>query len=240
MIPGIVEQAVAGTPGPVTDPYWANVEFLSGFEGADGSTSFLDESSLGKSIVAVGNAQLDTGIPLAGSSSLLLDGSGDYARVDDTAWDISNTDFTFEALIRLNAAKTTQAIASKRPSSGGGTEFWFYINNSNELAAQFLAGSVSRLNLSSGAVLSFALDTTYHVALTRSGDICRAFLDGIKVAEGTLSAEPGMGSNPLIIGRDPFNTSRDFNGWIDEVRVTKSVARYTGDFTVPDFPLPRG
>ncbi len=58
------------------DPFSSSVVLLSGFEGTDGSTTFLDESPAGRALTANGNAQIDTAQFKFGASSLLLDGQG--------------------------------------------------------------------------------------------------------------------------------------------------------------------
>ena len=226
------------TPRPLIDAQWDNVVLLCGFEGADGTTVFTDQSPSARTITAVGNAQCDTAIALAGSSSLLLDGTGDYTTTPGSGFNIANSDFTAEALIRIGTAKAAQAIMSKRVASGLASEFWFYINNGNEIAAQFLSGTGSVLNLTSGTGLTFAVGVTYHVALVRNGMNAKIFVDGVQVATGNLSGAVPTGTQAFLIGRDAFNTTRDFSGHIDEVRITKAV-RYVGDFDVPGFPLPR-
>ena len=46
-------------------------------------------------------------------------------------------------------------------------------------------------------------------------------------------------SYPLTCGADSAGaTGSSYNGWIDELRITKGVARYTGNFTPPQDGLP--
>ena len=65
------------------------------------------------------------------------------------------------------------------------------------------------------------------------------FVNGILVALGVRSSAPTTNTSALHIGRDPFNTARDFNGWIDEFRFVKGQAVYTENFVVPAAAFPR-
>ena len=95
-----------------TDPNWSNVVLLGGFEGADASTSFTDESPVGHTLTTVGNAQIDTGVaPPFGTSSLLLDGNGDRViAADHSSWDFGSGAFTVEAFVRFAATETATNV----------------------------------------------------------------------------------------------------------------------------------
>ena len=57
------------------------------------------------------------------------------------------------------------------------------------------------------------------------------FINGLEVASGTIT-QPTSASNPMRIGYDTTPTvNAGFYGNIDEVRITKNVARYTSNFT---------
>ena len=77
-----------------------------------------------------------------------------------------------------------------------------------------------------------------HIAVTRDGDTFRLFYDGVKKDEKVSNVViNAYSATPVTIGGHVGENSK-FNGYIDEVRVTKGVARYTGNFTPPDTPFP--
>jgi hypothetical protein len=218
------------------DALYANVALLLGFEHRDTATIAINEADTCLVVTANGNAQADTAQAKFGSASLLLDGTGDYLTVPDNAlFKVSGGDFCVEAWVRRNASKQ-QAIAAKRPGSGS-SEWACYLNPSNQLQLQAFNTTVAVLNISGTTALSAG--TWYHVAFTRSGTTWRIFLDGTLEASGTESASPSANTQLLHIGRDPSNSTRDFNGWIDEFRFTAGVARYTAAFTPPSAAFPR-
>lgn len=66
------------------------------------------------------------------------------------------------------------------------------------------------------------------------------FVDGVQVGSTNTSWTGTFRMD--IIGTFFFNGNRyfgyDFNGKIDELRITKGVARYTANFTAPTAPFP--
>jgi hypothetical protein len=218
------------------DSLWTSVPIMLGFDHRDGSTRMINESDSGAVVSANGDAQADTAQSKFGGASLLLDGTGDYLTLaHNTLYSVSNGNFTVECWVKRNASKL-QCIACKRPPTGA-TEWAFYVNaTTNVLIAQaFSAGSLA-LNIAGTTGLTTG---QHHVSLSRSGSTWRVFLDGALEATGTESPTPTGNSEVLHIGRDPSNTGRDFNGWIDEFRFTAGVARYTAAFTPPAAAFPR-
>jgi hypothetical protein len=81
-----------------------------------------------------------------------------------------------------------------------------------------------------------AVDTWHHAALTRSSGDHRLFLNGVQ--EGSTWTNSYNQSNALIeIGQNPSG-SQSFTGYIDDLRITKNVARYTATFTPPTAAFP--
>jgi hypothetical protein len=76
--------------------------------------------------------------------------------------------------------------------------------------------------------------TFTHIAFVRDGNIRRIFIDGAQVASDTLSFN--VSDNVVTdIGASVQNASDSFKyyGYIDDLRITAGVARYTANFTPP-------
>jgi hypothetical protein len=152
-----------------------------------------------------------------------------------------------------------------RVSDGGGRLSTLFANNKTPGAGYFFLGPYWNNN-SQGATpnaLVFQYNTSgevvlpdltmgyggwIHIAITRDdNDVVRVFLDGVPSATqpvipgqfgGTVEESP----NPLatyftICEGVPF-VSADFDGYFDQIRVTRNVCRYTTAFTPPDAPFP--
>lgn len=218
------------------DPFWEYVVALLKFDAADASTTMTDTT--GKRVwTARGNAQIDTADFKFGTASLLLDGTGDYIDTPNSAdFQVAALDFTYECWVKIAATGRIHTIFNKRDASSA-EEHSFGIDSSNHLFASIYTG---------GAAIGSAVGTTalttgvwYHVAFVRNGVSLMAFLDGnLEATAGVSTTAAQTNTEVMKIGRDGFNTARDFQGWIDSVRITKAVARYTASFTAPTAEWP--
>jgi hypothetical protein len=216
------------------DPYISSVKFLGHFDGSDASTTFTDSSSSAHAITANGNAQLDTAQFKFGSASLLLDGTDDYAKCVDSADFNMQTagDWTVEAWIRPNTVTGVHAILHfNHELSATNRGLHVYTNGT----AVNVDNGVTASGLSGGTV---STGVWYHVAVTRLSGTIYVWLDGTQI-DTEAAQDYGDGDSVLLIGRHSESTDGlYFNGWIDDVRVTKGVARYTANFTRPSEPFP--
>ncbi|RWL87730.1 MAG: LamG domain-containing protein [Mesorhizobium sp.] len=232
----------------VTDPYFSNVVLLLGFEGTDGATSTTDESSSHKTVTFLGNAQLDTAQKKFGSSSLLLDGSGDTIRLADSIdWQLgaSNNDpWTVETFVRWNTLTSTKRGLMGQ-GSGASTQLSWTLTGTTTIGELGIVLSNSGTSDDVTVVTTGASMTTgvwYHCAVDKdaTGKI-RVYVDGVMRGSATPANSAIFDSNqPLYVGGQR-NGIVPMDGWLDEVRITKGVARYASDsgFTVPTAAFPR-
>ena len=97
------------------------------------------------------------------------------------------------------------------------------------------------MNLAHGTTTGYAANsnTFMHVAVARSGTRTRLFRDGNELAGITTSnAMPTIGTSyDVELGRLNLTATEEMTGYADEVRVSFNKARYTTDFTAPEYPF---
>lgn len=233
-------------------PTFANVKLLVGFDGSDAATSATDESPDARTLTFVGNAQLDTAAFKFGTASLLLDGSGDCVTAVDSDDFTFDGEFTVEAWARPNFSSITSgAVVSHTDNLAASTEGWslrFAYTGATTKYVEFVfmgVGGTSgdRITLTS-ATSNIDQSVFHHFAADRdAAGKMRLYLDGVMVASQTGTGAGQNASTLLRIGAETSFSSaqRQWNGWIDEVRITKGEAIYASDsgFTPPTAAFPR-
>lgn len=219
------------------DPY--DVVLLAGLTGVDGATTFTDESSYAWALTRNGNAQVSSAQTLFSRNTGLFDGTGDYITVPhSTLFSVANTtDKTIEAWFRITTANRINTIINKRSASSA-QEFNFCITDTNLVQMSCFASGSAIMTIT--GTTRITTEVWYHAAVVRTtGGVWTLYINGLSEGTATESATPTSNTSTLTIGRDNFNTARDFLGHIAEVRYT-NAARYTGAFSVPTGPFPRG
>jgi hypothetical protein len=226
-------------PVPI-DPFRSNVSLLLHGDGANGSTTITDSSPTPKSVTAVGNAQISTAVanPFSSSTGVIrFDGTGDYLAANtNAAFGMETSDFTLEAWIRPDLISgSDRGIIDFRNTLGG------LVNG----GATFI-DSTAKLGFYDGVTVygltgtAVSLNTWQHIAFVRLGNTLTVYLNGTQNFTASFNVNLGS-SRPLGIGgsnTNLFKGSSPFSGYMDEVRITKGVARYTSTFTPPTAPFP--
>jgi hypothetical protein len=223
---------------PSTTPFVndANTLLLIHGDGTNGSTVVRDDNGAlanrqPKYITAVGNAQVDTAQSKFGGASALFDGTDDYLRISQSSTlNLGTGDFTIEFWVRANALGANNCILTTGTSfaagalgiaggsSGNGMRYFDYNYNSSGSA---LVGDPTALTTG----------VWYHYAITRTGSSWKLYRDGTSVSTGTYAGAVNLAHTDTLIGAAGWDISNtDWNGWIDELRISNSV-RYTSNFT---------
>lgn len=214
------------------DPNFANVSLLLHGNGANGSTTFTDSSSNSLSVSANGNAQIDTTIKQFGTGSMEFDGTGDFLTIPDNAvFDVGSNNFTIEGWIYPNTVASRQIFIYQGNSGGQNSSISYFIeiSSTSKLRALICVSDTSYEVVSTSNIVASAW--TYF-AFVRNGTTINLYIDGTSVASTSVSTVTVNNSaSSLYIGSG--NTFLPYNGYIDDLRITKGVARYTSNFTKP-------
>lgn len=196
------------------------------FEGTDASTTFTDE--LGKTWTANGSAQIDTAAYKFGNScGLSAAGTSNYISTSDHAdFQFGSGDFTIDCWFKISA-NGSGSIAWR----GLSTQFGFHIfYDSPNINLTFMCfdGVIDR-TITHPTNITTA--TWHHAALVVSAHYCTLYLDGVgNTSEYLATVYNFSGSFKTLVG----GSGADLQ--LDELRVSKGVARWTSNFNPPTAP----
>ncbi len=219
-----VADAAVDADAAGVDPSFAGVVVLLHMEGAAGGSTFVDVG--GHTVRADGSARIGTTARF-GSGGAAFDGSGAQLVVAPRARELvfeGAEPFTMEAWVNgtgtifsCDSFGLVMAIKDARTLYVwvNGVLPWDYTGTA--------AGTVP--------------EGWHHVALSYDGATYRWFIDGVMTLQqaGQLSSQS---NDYLVIGGYSGGVQPWFNGAIDEVRVTRGVARYTAPFAPPTAAFP--
>ena len=196
---------------------------VSGFENATDRP--------GKTVIANGGAQLNATTKKYGNASMYLDGTTDFASLTSQAdFNFDTGDFCLEAWVYPTATGTFRTIFDFRNSTPGDSN-GIIVGITDADALYFYYNFGYRI----GPAGSVPINTWTHVALSRQSGSTKAWINGAQVG-ATYSDSNNYPQRGLRIGADP-NGAFAFTGYIDDVRIVKGAAIYTGAFVAPTTQL---
>jgi hypothetical protein len=232
------------------DPDFANVKLLFGFEGADGSTTVVDERSTGHTITDnPSDAEIDTAQFRFGTSSLLIQSlapPGHYSAADHADFALGTSDFTLEAHVRFSSLSGIQTLISQWHETTGRRAWALRKIPDGKLA--FLYSTSGSNTIEVLGDWSPAADTWYYVAVARIGATLRLFVEGAggiarMVATHNIAAASINNSVTEVrigcINGSGGTPTDGMLGWLDEVRLTVGEGLYTVSFVAPQSAFPR-
>lgn len=228
---GVSHAVLAGFYG---DPQYTNVTLLLPGNGANGSTTILDYSKSPQTITANGNAQISTAQSKFGGSSMAFDEVGDYLTVPVSVnMSLGTGDFTIECWVRFAVSTVGNGQGVYQLSNG-------YLNSAVRGPGLGVENSVGDWAIYHGTTFtqSGTVPTAgvwYHTAVVRSSGTTKLYVGGtsiISVADTTNYTD-----QYFVVG-GWYSTGFLLNGYIDDLRITKGVARYTANFTPPAAAFP--
>ena len=203
------------------DVYYPQTSLLMHFNGTNGSTTMTDNSKNNLTVTSNNGAAISTAESKFGGASGLFDGTNDYLSIaNNSALNLSGGSYTIEFWIRPTGNYANyNCIIAKRAAS---TAWEVYLR----ITTGYLSFYDGTERVSS---VTPTANVWSHVAAVYNGTTINLYLNGVNV----LSTAVGNTDYdaPIYIGS--FSTSEYYIGYIDELRITKGIARYTSNFTPP-------
>jgi len=220
-------------PGPMRDSSFSSVSLLLHMNGSNGSTTFTDSSSNGLASTAT-NATISTAQSRFGGASGSFVGATSYLTINpgtSSPFNLGTGNFTLElfAFISTSQPQSFPIVFSH----GTGAANYGIIADVAASTLAFFYGSPRQYMALGG----LAYETWTHLAVSRSGTTIKAFANGATQSSQTMSAQLGD-SSAMTVGAEVGGSLNRFKGYLDELRVTKGVARYTADFAAPAAQFP--
>lgn len=237
----------AAFPGNI-DPYWDSVTLMLHGDGANDSTAVVDSSASAHVVTCLADSKIKTANPKFGTGSIYFDGVDDQLTIPAASdFDFGTGDFTVESFCYLSRD-------ADQNSGNGQREAAIFSVGSAGAPDRFLIqilgdGSTSGTGLllwngSGGVGVTGAIGKNgwHHIAVCRASDVVRFFVDGSQMGGDQASTlSYGSATEPVRVGaRHGTSFPSFFPGYMDEVRVTKGVGRYTANFTAPTRAFPAG
>jgi len=197
-----------------------------------GTNAGIYDNAIKNDLETVGSAQVSTSVVKYGTGSMSFNGTTDYLTLPSTPnLAMGSGNFTWECWVYINAFSTFQAFIDSRTGTAN-AGLYFGINSStNNIIIFNNSGSI----LTSSTTLS---STTWtHVALVRNAGTLTIYINGVSV--GSVANTYDLSSTLYGIGSNvPTPSGIYLNGYIDDLRITKGIARYTANFTPPTQAFP--
>ena len=186
----------------------------------------------------VGNARVITSTYKYGTGSYYIDGtSGTRLQLGSSvAQDIFNMgtgDYTVEFwMYTIGTPAAQQTILDFRSSDTSGQGYALFINTSRQITMYYNLSN--RIGPSASTAIS--ADTWTHISVVRYSGTYTMYINGTSVGTYANSDAVAPPANRPYIGA-VSDGSQVFNGYIDDVRITKGYARYVANFTAPTAPF---
>lgn len=211
---------------PVASGPDAYTSLLLHFDGSNGATTFADSSMYGQAVSRIGTiAALSTADKKFGTASLRLQSNGCLQVADTPELRMGSGDFTIDWWAKLSVASEHTMV--EKGYSGAGA-FIFAVRSNNLIDFWTSGGGWSQ------GLAGPAAGTWQHYAIIRSGSTLKLYIDGVEKHSRTDTTNFSA-TGPMYIGAFSAG-SWPMNGFIDEFRVSKGIARWTSAFTPPSAP----
>jgi hypothetical protein len=230
---------IKGTALYTGSSYTVSTTPLTAVSGTSLLTNFTNggifDNAMMNNLETVGNARVSTSVAKYGTGAMYFDGTNSgltHAPLAFGAGDLTvewwsyqsaglsyfSGDSVYSGEIISGNSTGALGIFFYSGSQSAATNIWVYIYN---------GATMFQLTINT------TLNQWYHFALTRYSGTWRMFVNGTQVGTSTVNGTYNIVDNRYIGWRNTANFLNWFPGYIDDLRITKGVARYIYNFTPP-------
>lgn len=185
-----------------------------------------------------------------GAGIVQIPGSTSIVKsVDNALFELGSGDFTIEGQVRFNSLPGTsdKAVIFAKWDEDGDNERSYELYkagptlDSGDLVFKISTdGAIGTETILNRWPWQPTLNQWYHIAIVRNTALTYLFIDGEQVGEAIADANTYFdGTAQFTMGAEIGQADTSFDGFMDEVRFTKGVGRYTADFSPPTANFPR-
>lgn len=195
-------------------------------DGNNGSAIFTDCSLSPKTVTAYGNAQISTTRSKFGGSSAYFDGDGDYIDCStSTDLVLGTNDFTVDLWINPSAVDSTyRRIVTSIQAAFTAGSFCIRLSNTNKITFVTFGFTLT-------STTTPVTGTWYHVAVVKNSGTVKLYINGTEEASSADTNNYTEGVR--YVGGNYNGTSEHYYGYVDELRISKGISRWTSNFTPP-------
>jgi hypothetical protein len=213
-------------------------------DGSNGSTTFTESAYGGSGHTWTShNATISTAKAEFGQSGYFNGSNGSVTTPYSSDFDFGTGDFTIDFWVYWTSLGGTQIMWGQRPDSSYNNLFIIFLNSGVYLEWEcYVNGSRVSTYYCTYATAGITTNRWYHLALVRHGANIYFFVNGTAITMSVsvpITASTNLTSTvqgPTALGQYGIEGMDYFSGYLDEVRVSKGIARWTSNFTPPTSP----
>jgi hypothetical protein len=206
------------------------VELLTNFTNAG-----IIDSTADNVLQTVGNAQISTVQSKWGGSSIRFNGTTDYLVNQDSSgqnFNFGTGNFTVEFWINTASLSIEQSIFDTQTLGGAAsrtTSFVLVVTTSGTFRIY------TNSAYSAATSNSITINTWNHIAMVRNSGTITIYINGTSGV--SISNSTNFSTSGCVIGKYADSNNGYLNGYLDDLRVAKGIARYLSNFTPPTSQL---
>ncbi len=201
----------------------------------------LTDSATTPKIMTNNNVIVSSAQGKFGGKSLSFNGASYLKTPDASDWDFGTEPFTYDAWVKGSSGGGT-VIAQGGTTTVGG-ETWgiplFNVNGSGYIFIRVYHSYTTKVEVTGTTYIDPSVWT--HIAMVRDGSSIKTYVNGVLDINEPFSNLLVLNSATtydVYVGAKKYASTTDgyYTGFIDELRVSKGIARWTSNFTPPTQP----